>query len=523
MRKFTKEISALIAIATAAIGTAAGIGAFSASSEEIVTTAGVDMNPDATICETELSPLDGVDMLEPTTEEELPPLGGVPLISDEWIGSTTEEELPPLMGDIAPADGDVNNDGSFNVADVVLFQKWLLNAPDVTLDYWWAVDFYADGKLDVFDLCLMKKALIEKMNDTPVIDEPTNYGISSYDEYLKFIEDNNLQGKMVTYDQINYLGKFVQLHINSDWNWNNYFSLFYILDDGSGKTFDLIVNDLDHKSQDNHDYVKLSDYQVNLFDMRIAETDAEYAYFEIYNKRYNYHDGQLFQIIWFDDEHEYIITGNPWLSDYPYVNNTYLAELLGLTSASPISPPLSQPIALNNMEEVKDLLNNYDLTDYPEESHDNYRKMFDRFKEDGYIYYFAENDDDESRIQLSDHPNDKIWLNPYANYEDTGILYHVTYKGNAYQVYFYFTDPAYSGQYQGMSEYIDKRFGFNKFNNIKETAQKFAVMTVNYEHWTQLCAYSIIDNTHYYAVKTTASEDELMDFLNVLEYKKVNF
>lgn len=373
MRKFTKEISALIA--TAAIGTAAGIGAFSASSEDMVTTAGVNMNPDATICTTELPLVEGLLVPEPT--EELPPLGGVPLPPDdiiepttlpplageplppdEWIESTTEEEIPPMMGDIAPPDGDINGDGSLNMADIVLFQKWLLNQPGLEINDLTAADLYMDGKLDVFDLCLMKKALIEKMNDTPV---------------------------------------------------------------------------------------------------------------------------------------------------------------------SPVTPPLSQPIALNNMEEVKDLLNNYDLNAYPEESHDNYRKMFDRFKEDGYIYYFSENEDAENRIQLSDNPNDKIWLNPYANYEDTGILYHVTYKGNAYQVYFYFTDPAYSGQYQNMSEYIDKRFGFNKFNNIKETAQKFAVMTVNYEHWTQLCAYSIIDNAHYYAVKTTASEDELMDFLNVLEYKKVNF
>lgn len=374
MRKFTKEISALIA--TAAIGTAAGIGAFSASSEEIVTTAGVDMNPDATICATELPPLGGAplppdELIEPTTEEELPPVEGLlvpepttlpPLMGDiaptEWIEPTTEEEIPPMMGDIAPPDGDINGDGSLSIADVVLFQKWLLNQPSLEINDLTAADLYMDGKLDVFDLCLMKKALIEKMNDTPV---------------------------------------------------------------------------------------------------------------------------------------------------------------------SPISAPLSQPIALNNMEEVKDLLNNYDLTAYPEEAHDNYRKMFDRFKEDGYIYYFSENENAKSRIQLDDHPNAKIWLNPFAKYEDTGILYHVTYKGNAYQVYFYFTDPAYSGQYQGMSEYIDKRFGFNKFNNIKEIAQKFAVMTVNYENGTQLCAYSIIDNAHYYAVRTTASEDELMDFLNVLEYKKVNF
>lgn len=56
--------------------------------------------------------------------------------------------------------GDVNLDGSFNVADVVLLQKWLLAVPEITLEKWENADFCVDGKLDVFDLCLMKRELI---------------------------------------------------------------------------------------------------------------------------------------------------------------------------------------------------------------------------------------------------------------------------------------------------------------------------------------------------------------------------
>lgn len=189
MRKFTKEITALIASVT--IGTVAGVGAFSASSEDMVTTAGVDMVSDETICTTELPPTAGVPLptdelivpttegelppvmgkiapgewVEPTTEEEIPPLVGEPMLSDELIESTTEEELPPLMGDIAPADGDVNGDGSFDIADVVLFHKWLLNSPEATLYNWTAADLCADGKLDVFDLCLMKRKLTGQVQE----------------------------------------------------------------------------------------------------------------------------------------------------------------------------------------------------------------------------------------------------------------------------------------------------------------------------------------------------------------------
>ena len=58
--------------------------------------------------------------------------------------------------------GDVNGDGVFGVADVILFQKWLLKVPDVKLSNWKAADFYADGVLNVFDLCLMKRMLINQ-------------------------------------------------------------------------------------------------------------------------------------------------------------------------------------------------------------------------------------------------------------------------------------------------------------------------------------------------------------------------
>ena len=63
--------------------------------------------------------------------------------------------------------GDVNDDGEFNVADLVLLQKWLLAVPDTHLANWKAVDFCNDNVLNVFDLCLMKRKLLEKVQ-TPI-------------------------------------------------------------------------------------------------------------------------------------------------------------------------------------------------------------------------------------------------------------------------------------------------------------------------------------------------------------------
>ncbi|MDE6852740.1 MAG: dockerin type I repeat-containing protein, partial [Lachnospiraceae bacterium] len=60
--------------------------------------------------------------------------------------------------------GDVNSDGEFSILDVVLFKKWLLAIPDVKLDNWKTANLYEDDKLDVFDLCLMKRMLIQKIN-----------------------------------------------------------------------------------------------------------------------------------------------------------------------------------------------------------------------------------------------------------------------------------------------------------------------------------------------------------------------
>ena len=58
-------------------------------------------------------------------------------------------------------DGDVNADGKFNAADVVLLQKWLLTVPDVKLANWNAGNFCADNRQNAFDLFLMKRELLK--------------------------------------------------------------------------------------------------------------------------------------------------------------------------------------------------------------------------------------------------------------------------------------------------------------------------------------------------------------------------
>ena len=65
--------------------------------------------------------------------------------------------------EIQSVKGDVNADGEFSVADVVLLQKWLLAVPDIELADPKSADLCEDGKLNVFDLCIMKRELISKI------------------------------------------------------------------------------------------------------------------------------------------------------------------------------------------------------------------------------------------------------------------------------------------------------------------------------------------------------------------------
>lgn len=59
--------------------------------------------------------------------------------------------------------GDVNADGEFNISDIVMMQKWLIAAPDVKLADWKAGDLCEDNMIDSFDLCMMRRMLIEQL------------------------------------------------------------------------------------------------------------------------------------------------------------------------------------------------------------------------------------------------------------------------------------------------------------------------------------------------------------------------
>ncbi|MCM1270733.1 MAG: DUF362 domain-containing protein [Ruminococcus flavefaciens] len=62
--------------------------------------------------------------------------------------------------------GDVNSDGEFNISDVTILQKWLIAVQNTQLVNWKAADLCEDDRLNVFDLCLMKRELLKQKVQT---------------------------------------------------------------------------------------------------------------------------------------------------------------------------------------------------------------------------------------------------------------------------------------------------------------------------------------------------------------------
>lgn len=60
--------------------------------------------------------------------------------------------------------GDTNGDGVFNIADVIILQKWLMDSSEDIITDWKKADFHEDGVLDVFDLVIMKQMIVNSPN-----------------------------------------------------------------------------------------------------------------------------------------------------------------------------------------------------------------------------------------------------------------------------------------------------------------------------------------------------------------------
>ncbi len=97
-----------------------------------------------------IEPAKQEEVIEPTTEPTTKPT------TEPTTEATTVTTTEPVFEIV----GDVNADKTFSIADIVMLQKWLVNAGDLTDKN--AADVTGDNKINIFDLVYLKRLIAGK-------------------------------------------------------------------------------------------------------------------------------------------------------------------------------------------------------------------------------------------------------------------------------------------------------------------------------------------------------------------------
>lgn len=76
------------------------------------------------------------------------------------VSNSSGDSLKLIVEVYSNIKGDANNDGKVSVTDAVMLQEWLLGSGELTC--WQNVDLCEDDRIDVFDLCLLKRMLVKQ-------------------------------------------------------------------------------------------------------------------------------------------------------------------------------------------------------------------------------------------------------------------------------------------------------------------------------------------------------------------------
>ena len=187
-------------------------------------------------------------------------------------------------------------------------------------------------------------------------------------------------------------------------------------------------------------------------------------------------------------------------------------KLLGFDD-EPTTPTTAQPIGFKDMDTAIDSIGKCDVNVYPEEYREDYRKMFERIKKDGFIYQVTDNE----TIKINN--NRGVAMFPYARYEDIGVGYYVTFKEKNYHIMFYYADAEVLDETDGIAEYLKKRMGRSSDKTVIIQDKDVSLL---FPENGQCYANAFIDENHYFDVIGAVSEDELIEFLNAFEYEKLH-
>ena len=186
------------------------------------------------------------------------------------------------------------------------------------------------------------------------------------------------------------------------------------------------------------------------------------------------------------------------------------------TSSSVVNPEPSfnaQPIIFNSADEAIDTIKQNDVSSYAEEYRNAYRKMFDRFNNDGVVYRPVTDNTDELEQK------DTVILLPNAAYEDTGIMYKVVYNGNTYQVSFRYADTSVIKSPYNVPKYLYDRFKRSIHDEVVVGHQTYSIIYSSDQ--SQVSAAFFIDEEHYFYTSAYTTKDELITFLELFDYESV--
>ena len=169
------------------------------------------------------------------------------------------------------------------------------------------------------------------------------------------------------------------------------------------------------------------------------------------------------------------------------------------------------PLHFSDISEVTEMLAQNDVSSYEEPYQSAYRRMLDRFLQDGFVYELLDTDS-ISRIRERG-----ISLYPYARFEDIGVGYAVNYRDKFYYVTFYSADTAFLNGSGSISEYLQARM---KRQADKEITVQEQTVSITFASNGQVTANVFVDDSHYLNVRTAATEEELTAFLNEISYEQ---
>ena len=155
-----------------------------------------------------------------------------------------------------------------------------------------------------------------------------------------------------------------------------------------------------------------------------------------------------------------------------------------------------------------------DVRDALQAVHDpNQQEMVEELTEGGYIYQPVCTD----AIALK--PYSAAVIFPHSGVQDTMIQYEMIYQDQEYRVSLCCADSQIADNWDGMSEYLQARFGRSGNWGLSIRDQVYCIYNEDTDGVRQ--ASVRLDQTHYLEVSTTASEEEMIEFLKAFQYEQI--